>query len=70
MYTYQHYPMSLYHGGDPNGAHRIVKDASEERVARADGFKAMDAAQDQRALALLEAPPVEEKKPKKGAKNA
>lgn len=65
-YEFTEYPKSLYQGGDRTAAERVVRDADEERAARADGFKMIDQKADARSVAAL-ADPVEEKpaEPKK-----
>jgi hypothetical protein len=53
-YVYQEFPKALYPNGDRNQPMRVVKDASEERAARAEGFKMIDKDLDARAAAALE----------------
>jgi hypothetical protein len=69
VYVYVEYPKSLHVGGDRNAPERVVRDADEERAARAEGFKMIDKAHDAKSVADLglEAP-VEKAVEKKAAK--
>lgn len=60
------YPKALYPKGDRAGEPRTVQDADEERAARKDGFRMLDAENDKASVERLAEPkPVETKAKKK-----
>lgn len=70
-YRFTEYPKSMHKDGDRTAPERVVKDAGEERAARADGFKMIDKKADEKSAAALtevEETQAEQPAPKKGKK--